>query len=86
MASQELIMQPIEQDLERYQTLFNESLHSDNPLLDRALAHLAKRQGKRMRPILVDMILSVGYRVKSNRGKDLQAKSQSFLVNSIIFV
>ena len=53
MASQELIMQPIEQDLERYQTLFNESLHSDNPLLDRALAHLAKRQGKRMRPILV---------------------------------
>lgn len=49
----ELIMHPVEQDLKRYQTLFNDSLCSDNPLLDMALTHLAKRQGKRMRPILV---------------------------------
>lgn len=49
----ELIMYPVEQDLKRYQTLFNDSLRSDNPLLDRALSHLAQRQGKRMRPILV---------------------------------
>lgn len=53
MTPLELIMHPVERDLEQYQILFNDSLHSGNPLLDMALEHLAKRQGKRMRPILV---------------------------------
>ena len=39
--------------MERFNTLFNETLHHDNPLLRIALEHLAKRRGKQMRPILI---------------------------------
>ncbi len=39
--------------MERFDELFRETLKSDNPVLDIALEHLAKRTGKRMRPLLV---------------------------------
>ncbi len=53
MTPLDIIRRPIEQDLEAYEALFREALHTGNPLLNVALTHLAKRQGKRMRPILV---------------------------------
>ncbi len=40
-------------DMDRYQALFDGALQSGNPLLDAALRHIAGRQGKRMRPMLV---------------------------------
>lgn len=46
------ILQPVEGDMQRYIQLFNSSLQSSNPLLNLALSHLTKRQGKRMRPVL----------------------------------
>lgn len=46
------ILQPVEGDMQRYIQLFNSSLQSPNPLLNLALSHLVKRQGKRMRPVL----------------------------------
>ena len=48
-----LIKQPIEQDLNDFIQLFNESLpHTDN-LLGSVLTHIRQRGGKRMRPILI---------------------------------
>lgn len=52
MDALELIRKPIEEDLKCYRELFLESLSHENPLLDFALTHLAKRPGKMMRPIL----------------------------------
>ena len=48
-----LIKQPIEQDLNDFIQLFNESLtHTDN-LLGSVLTHIRQRGGKRMRPMLI---------------------------------
>ncbi|MCF0197361.1 MAG: polyprenyl synthetase family protein [Bacteroidaceae bacterium] len=47
------IQQPISEEMARYDELFSEALHHDNPLLHIALEHLSKRKGKRMRPILM---------------------------------
>lgn len=47
------IRRPIEAELKAYRQIFEETLHTDNPLLNLALNHLLKRQGKMMRPILV---------------------------------
>lgn len=47
-----LIRQPIEGDLERYRALFELDFSHQNPLLNLALQHILKRQGKRLRPIL----------------------------------
>lgn len=47
------IRRPIEAELKAYRTLFEETLQTDNPLLQLALNHLLQRQGKMMRPILV---------------------------------
>lgn len=47
------IRRPIEAELTAYRTLFEDTLQTDNPLLNLALKHLLKRQGKMMRPILV---------------------------------
>ena len=49
----EIIQQPIAAELERYTALFRQHLHSDNPLLAAALAHLTRKPGKMMRPTLV---------------------------------
>lgn len=48
-----LIKQPIEQDLDNFVALFNESLTHDDGLLGSVLTHIRQRGGKRMRPILI---------------------------------
>lgn len=49
----EIIRQPIQNDLNRYTECFRAALTTNNPLLDAALNHVAKQQGKMMRPMLV---------------------------------
>lgn len=51
-----LIRKPVEEDLCRYLGLFEADFEHDNPFLHVALQHIKKRQGKRLRPIL--MLLS----------------------------
>ena len=46
------IRKPIEEDLACYLSLFEKDFTHDNPLLQLALQHILKRQGKRLRPIL----------------------------------
>lgn len=54
MATLDTILQPIADDMARYDALFAEAMqHSENALLDAALRHIAQRKGKRMRPVLV---------------------------------
>jgi len=48
-----LIKQPIEQDLNDFIQLFNDSLTHTDGLLGSALAHIRQRGGKRMRPMLI---------------------------------
>ena len=48
-----LIRQPIEQDLNDFITLFNQSLTYENGLLSQVLSHIRQRGGKRMRPLLM---------------------------------
>lgn len=47
------IRRPIEAEMKAYRTLFEQTLQTDNTLLQLALNHLLQRQGKMMRPILV---------------------------------
>ncbi len=47
------IRRPIEDELKAYRRLFEKTLTTENPLLQMALNHLLKRQGKMMRPMLV---------------------------------
>lgn len=47
------IRKPVEEDLARYLTLFEADFEHDNPFLHLALQHIRKRQGKRLRPILM---------------------------------
>lgn len=47
------IQEPIKQDLERFNKMFQETMHHQNPILNVALSHLAQRRGKQMRPIMV---------------------------------
>jgi octaprenyl-diphosphate synthase len=56
----ELIKQPIEQDLNDFIALFNQSLTHEDGLLSRALAHIRQRGGKRMRPMLI-LLISKNY-------------------------
>ena len=46
------IRKPIEEELERYQSLYEKDFVHANPLLHLALQHIRKRQGKRLRPII----------------------------------
>ena len=48
-----LIKQPIEQDLNNFITMFNESLTHNDGLLGSVLSHIRQRGGKRMRPMLI---------------------------------
>lgn len=48
-----LIKQPIHSELSDFIELFNQSLEHDDGLLSRALNHIRRRGGKRMRPILI---------------------------------
>lgn len=56
MDSISLIKTPIEAELEDFKTLFDSSLSSSNTLLDSVVAHIRKRSGKMMRPILVMLV------------------------------
>lgn len=53
MEELERIKHPIAAELAAYCTLFEQTLKQDNPLLQLALDHLLRRQGKMMRPVLV---------------------------------
>lgn len=50
------IIKPVEDDLERYKALFEADFDHDNPLLHLALQHIRKRQGKRLRPVLMLLV------------------------------
>ena len=54
------IQQPILDDLRRYSEMFGRVMHSDNALLAAALAHIAQRPGKLMRPILILLSARMG--------------------------
>lgn len=56
MDSISLIKTPIEKELEDFKNLFDSSLSSSNALLDSVVAHIRKRSGKMMRPILVMLV------------------------------
>lgn len=56
MDSISLIKTPIEAELEDFKNLFDRSLSSSNTLLDSVVAHIRKRSGKMMRPILVMLV------------------------------
>jgi octaprenyl-diphosphate synthase len=49
----EELRKPVEANLERFNVMLQESLHSSNKILNLALEHLVKRRGKQMRPILL---------------------------------
>ena len=51
-----LIKHPIEQELNDFNLLFNDSLSHNDGLLEAALSHIRQRGGKRMRPMLVLLI------------------------------
>ena len=60
-----LIKQPIEKDLNDFIELFNSSLTHEQTLLSEVLAHIRKRGGKRMRPILM-LLMAKNYGLVSN--------------------
>jgi len=47
------IKQPIESELEIFETRFRESMRSNTPLLDRIMHYIVSRKGKQMRPMFV---------------------------------
>ncbi len=53
MVSISKISQPIQQELSEFRNLFELSLRSDNPLLQRISDHILAKKGKMMRPILI---------------------------------
>lgn len=57
------IRRPIEAELKAYRNLFEETLQTENPILQVALSHLLQRQGKMMRPILVMLAARMAGRV-----------------------
>ncbi len=50
------IRRPVEQELEQYIQLFQQSLDHDDPTLKQALGHIQQRRGKMMRPLLVLLV------------------------------
>ena len=48
-----VIKQPIENELNSFVSLFNQSLSHEDGMLGSALEHIRKRAGKRMRPMLI---------------------------------
>ena len=51
-----LIKRPIEEELNDFIGLFNQSLDHENGVLGQALQHIRQRSGKRMRPMLILLI------------------------------
>ena len=56
MDSLYLITKPIEEELALYKSIFNNTLVSDNILLNKVLQYIVQRNGKCMRPILMLLI------------------------------
>ena len=50
------IMKPVTSELEDFKRLFDESLTSSNPLLHEVIAHIRRKNGKMMRPILLLLV------------------------------
>lgn len=50
------LRQPILNELERYQQLFRQTLTHEDDFLGQALSHVASRQGKMMRPVLLLLV------------------------------
>lgn len=51
-----LIKSPIEAEISRFNALFDNVLQSSNPLLAHVIEHIRRRNGKRMRPLLVLLV------------------------------
>jgi len=58
MLSLDKIKQPIETEMEKFESHFRDSMRSKVPLLDRITHYIVKRKGKQMRPMFV--FLSAG--------------------------
>jgi len=56
MSILEQISKPIQEDIIKYQALFDKDFLHENPLLQLALQHIHKRQGKRLRPLLMMLV------------------------------
>ena len=52
----EQIKQPIAHEFEVFKRMFDESLHSSNPLLGEVIAYIKQRSGKMMRPMLMLLV------------------------------
>ncbi len=50
------ITQPIKQELEQFQTLFESELQTESPILEEVLKYIRQKQGKMMRPVLFFLI------------------------------
>jgi octaprenyl-diphosphate synthase len=64
MISISKISQPIQQELSEFRNLFELSLRSDNPLLQRVSDHILAKKGKMMRPILIMLVAKLHGRVE----------------------
>lgn len=51
-----VIKHPIEQELIEFKEVFDNSLHTSNPLLKEVLSYIRRRNGKMMRPILALLV------------------------------
>lgn len=47
------IIEPVAQEFEVFKAMFDQTLHSSNPLLNEVMTYIKKRNGKMMRPLLV---------------------------------
>lgn len=50
------IRRPVEAELQRYKTLFDEALQHEDDYLGHALAYIRRRRGKMMRPLMVLLV------------------------------
>ena len=64
MNSLEALQKPIADVLEQYKQQFEETLQSDNPLLQQAIDHLLQKKGKLVRPTLVFLSAKLSGTVK----------------------
>jgi octaprenyl-diphosphate synthase len=53
MGNSDFLKKPVEQELERFERHFRESMKSTVPLLDTIMTYIVKRKGKQMRPMFV---------------------------------
>lgn len=66
MDSLSKIKQPVQQELFEFRKLFELSLKSDNPLLQRISSHILSKKGKMMRPILIMLMARLHGKVEQS--------------------